>query len=278
MKVFIATDIEGISGVVHPEHTGWDGRRHAEARKWMTEHVNAAVEASISQGASEVLVCDGHSNGRNIILDLLHPKATLMWGRQNRQMGQMEGIDSSFDAVLMVGLHARVGTPGILNHTTSSGVIAELRVNGKVMGEIDINAGIAGEFGVPVAMVAGGSTAVAQAKESMPHIETAAVMERAGTYAAKVLPPVRAHALIREATTRALERLDEMVPVKYEAPVNLEIDFKETAMAEAASMIPGVICENYLTCRYVAKDFLEAFRVHWVMVMLASAERWENTP
>lgn len=278
MKVFIATDIEGISGVVHPEHTGWDGRRHQEARKWMTEHINAAVDAAVEAGASEVLVCDGHSNGRNVILDLLHPEAKLMWGRQNRRLGQMEGIDESFDAVLMVGFHARAGTLGVLNHTTNSGVITEVRVNGQPVGEIDINAGIAGEFGVPVAMVSGGATAVAQAKERMPHIETAAVMEPVGTYSAKILPPAKAHALIREATRRALGRLDEMVPTRFEPPIRLEMQFKDTAMADAASMTPGAERVDSLTCACTSENFVEAFRAHWVMIVLAFTERWENTP
>ena len=227
MKVFITSDLEGVSGVVHPEHTGFSGRRHQEARKWMTEHINAAVEGALQAGATEVLVCDAHSNGRNVILDLLHPEAKLMWGRQGRRLGQMEGIDETFDAVLMVGYHARAGTLGIMNHTTISAVVTETRVNGQPVGEIDINAGIAGEFGVPVAMVSGGATAVAQARERMPHIETAAVMEPVGQYSAKVLPPVKAQALIREATVRALGRLGGMEPTRFETPVRVEVEFKE---------------------------------------------------
>jgi D-amino peptidase len=278
MRIFIASDMEGVSGVVHPEHTGWNGRRHQEARKWMTEHINAAVDAAVKSGASEVLVCDGHSNGRNVILDDLHPEAKLVWGRQNRRLGQMEGIDESFEAVLMVGFHARAGTLGVLNHTTNSGVIAEVQVNDLPMGEIDLNAGIAGEFGVPVAMVSGETMAVEQAKERMPHIETAAVMEAVGTYSAKILPPVKAHDLIQEATTRSLDRLNEMVPTKIDAPVDLEVRFKDTAMADAASMMPGAVRKDNLTCTYTAEDFIEAYRAHWVMVVLASTERWENTP
>ena len=256
MKVFITSDIEGISGVVHPEHTGWDGRRHQEARKWMTEHINAAVKAAVESGASSVLVCDGHSNGRNVILDLLHPEAELMWGRQNRWLGQMEGIDESFDAVLMVGFHARAGTPGVLNHTTSSGVITEVRINGEPIGEIDINAGLAGEFGVPVVMVSGCSEAVSQALERMPHIETAAVMKPVGTYSARVLSPTKAHRLISQATKRALMRLDEMVPTRFEPPIDMEMVFKETAMADAAQHISTqlISTQNVLGTATIHKD------------------------
>lgn len=278
MKIYIVADMEGVSGVVHPEHTGWDGRRHYEARKWTTEHINAAVEASIAAGASEVLVLDGHSNGRNVILDLLHPEATLMWGRQNRRLGQMEGISESFDAVLMVGFHARAGVPGVLNHTINSGVITEVKVNGQALGEIGINAAIAGEFGVPVAMVSGEARATDEAKELLPHIEVAPVQESVGTYSARILSPAKAHARIREATQRALARLDSMKPFRIAPPIRLDVRFQDTAMAEAALMLPGTERTDGRALTYTSDNLLEAFRVLWVMITLGATESWARTP
>jgi D-amino peptidase len=168
MKIFITADLEGVSGVVHPEHTGWDGRRHHEARKWLTDDVNAAVDAAVNMGATEVLVCDGHSSARNIIISDMHPAATLMFGRSGRRLGQMEGIDASFAAVFQIGFHARVGTPSTLNHTTNSGVLIHSTINGRPIGEMEINTGIAGEFGVPVAMASGDAAAMAEIKEFCP--------------------------------------------------------------------------------------------------------------
>ena len=277
MKVYIAADMEGVSGVVHPEHTGWSGKRHHEARKWMTEDINAAVAAAIKAGATEVLVSDGHSNARNVLLDLLHPEATLMWGRQNRRLGQMEGLDESFDAVLMIGFHARASTLGVLNHTINSGVINEIRFNGEAFGEVDINAAVAAEFGVPVAMVSGDATAIGQAKERFPHIETATTMEAVGTYSAKILSPAKAHQRIREAVTNALKRLDDMQPVKLPPPITLEMVFKDTAMADAAAMMPYVERLDPLSCAYQDDDLLTVQRACLCMISLASLERWEST-
>jgi D-amino peptidase len=277
MKVFIVADMEGVSGVVHPEHTGWSGKRHHEARTWMTKDINAAVDGAVAAGASEVLVCDGHSNGRNVILDMLHPEANLMWGRQNRQLGQMEGLDESFQAVMMVGFHARAGTLGILSHTINSGVITEIRLNDDPVGEIDLNAALAGEFGVPTVMVSGDATAVAQAKARLPHIETVTTMEAVGTYSAKILAPVKAHALIREAAVRALGRLEEMKPWKATAPVTLELVFKESAMADAAAMIPCVERLDAMTCAYSDASLRAAIGCCLAMITLATTERWEST-
>jgi D-amino peptidase len=278
MKIYMVTDLEGVSGVVHPEHTGWDGRRHLEARTWLTEHINAAVEASVAAGASEVLVLDGHSNGRNVLLDRLHPAATLMWGRQNRRLGQMEGIDASFAAVLMLGFHARAGSaPAVLNHTINSGVVSEITINGRPVGEIELNAGLAGEFGVPVAMVSGEARATEEALEFMPHIETAPVMWAVGTYAARILPQSRAHEVIRAAVGRALARLDEMRPVRFDAPIEVVLRFQDTAMAEAAAMVPGVERLDGRACGYSCEDFLEAYRMILVMITLGATETWTRT-
>ena len=278
MNIYIVADMEGVSGVVHPEHTAWDGRRHYEARTWMTQHINAAVEAAVAAGATNVLVLDGHSNGRNVVLDLLHPDATLMWGRQNRRLGQMEGIDESFDAVLMVGFHARAqSSPAVLNHTINSGVIAEVKINDRPVGEIELNAALAAEYGVPVAMVSGDARACAEAKAWMPHIETAVVMEAVGTYAAKILSPAKAHATIREAVTRALARLGDMRPSGFSQPIRLDVRFQDTAMAEAAAFVPGVERTEGRACSYRCGSFEEAYRVLWVMITLGASETWTRT-
>jgi len=48
MKIYISADMEGVSGVVHPEHTGWSGRRHHEARLLMTGDINAAIDGAFA--------------------------------------------------------------------------------------------------------------------------------------------------------------------------------------------------------------------------------------
>jgi D-amino peptidase len=183
MKVYISVDMEGVSGVVHPEHTGWNGRRHHEARALLTGELNAAVEGALAAGATDVLVCDSHSNGRNVILEELHPAATLLWGRQNRTLGQVHGIDEGFDALVMVGFHARASTHGVLNHTINSGVVHWMKLNGALQGEVDLNAAVAGYFGVPVAFVSGDDQVVAQTLERYPDVETVVTHRWVGTYA-----------------------------------------------------------------------------------------------
>ena len=56
-------------------------------------------------------------------------------------MQTLEGIDETFDCVFMIGIHAAAGTKdAVLAHSWSVKCIQTLRVNGKVIGELGLNA------------------------------------------------------------------------------------------------------------------------------------------
>ena len=277
MRVYITTDMEGVSGALHPEHTSWDGRSHADARRWLTNEVNAAIDGCFAAGASEVLVNDGHSNGRSIVLDDFDPRAKLMWGRQGRRMGQMEGLDADFDAVLMVGYHGMAGVAGVVNHTINLGVVHGITANGRPIGEIDINAALAGDLGVPVAAVTGDTAAVEQARALMPWIESATTMEGVGSYSAKIVAPSVSCDLVRAAALRGLEKIDRMRPVTFDAPVRLEVSFKDTAMADAGAMVPTVERVDGTTVAVEGPSMVALYPCLWVLVTLAVTERWDRT-
>lgn len=64
MKIYIMTDMEGVCGVLN--HDDWvmpSGRYYEEGKKLLTLEVNAAVEGFLSEGATQVLVVDGHGAG-----------------------------------------------------------------------------------------------------------------------------------------------------------------------------------------------------------------------
>lgn len=76
-KVFISVDMEGISGIVHCDQTTPGTAEYAAGCRWMSGDVNAAVEAALEAGATEVVVNDSHGSMRNIDPDDLHPRAIL---------------------------------------------------------------------------------------------------------------------------------------------------------------------------------------------------------
>ncbi|HEY7506802.1 MAG TPA: M55 family metallopeptidase, partial [Nitrososphaera sp.] len=209
MKILIAADMEGITGV-----TTWDQVTpgHAEYtrfRKLMTEDINAAIRGAYDAEATEVVVADGHWNGSNILVEELDRRARLNSGSPS-PLSMMQGIDESVDAVFFIGYHARNGSESaILDHTWSSRTVANVWLNDLLTGEYGLNAALAGHFGVPIIMASGDQTACKQISEQLGDIETAVVKQASGRFAAECLSPEVSQELIYTAANRAVERLSE---------------------------------------------------------------------
>lgn len=69
MKIFISADIEGVSGVVHGEHTSRDGREHDLARRLMTNEVNASILGALQGGADDAILYIGLSHNASVNID-----------------------------------------------------------------------------------------------------------------------------------------------------------------------------------------------------------------
>jgi len=80
MNVFIVSDMEGATGVVHLDQLTSDGKEYGRARKLLTNDINAAVTGAIEAGAKKVTICEGHAGMRDILLENLHDEAVLISG------------------------------------------------------------------------------------------------------------------------------------------------------------------------------------------------------
>ncbi len=260
LKVFISVDMEGVSGVVTSDQTSAGGADYNRFRKLMTEEANAAVKGAFDAGATEVVVNDSHGSMRNLLIEELDYRARLI-SNNIKPMGMMQGIDSSFDAVIFVGYHAKAGSAvGVLAHT-GSGSIGDLRINGRSVGEAGMNTLAAGAVGVPVVMVTGDQEAVAQARELVPNIEGVQVKEAIGTTAALSIHPVTVCTNIQQAAARALKRLSEFKPAKPATPATFEVRFTQTALADVAELIPTVKRVDTHTVSFQAGDYLQGYRL-----------------
>lgn len=270
MKIFISMDMEGVSGIVGNSQTSPDTRDYETVRRLMIGEANAAIEGALEGGATEVVVNDSHASMRNLLPDEVHPEARLITGSP-KALSMMEGIDSTFDAVFLIGYHVRAGAHGVLNHTYSGRVVQELRINDVWVGETGMNAGIAGYYGVPVALVTGDSRLTAEARELLGDIETVAVKDPVGQYAAKCLHPVKAREAIKAGAIRAVKRCKEIKPYIFKPPVTFQLTTRTTGMADAAAWIPEVQRASDLAIRYTNQDFIKAFMAARAMIYLAGA-------
>src|SRR5574339_890339 len=189
MKILLAVDMEGITGVTTWDQVTPGHAEYARFRKLMTQDVNAVIRGALEAGADEVIVADGHWNGSNILVEELDARARLNTGSPS-PFSMMQGIDESVDGVMFIGYHARNGTPSaILDHTWSSRTVANIWLNDILTGEYGLNAALAGHFGVPVIMASGDQTACKQMSEQLGDIEPAVVKQASGRFAAECLSP-----------------------------------------------------------------------------------------
>jgi D-amino peptidase len=274
MRVYISVDMEGIAGVVHEDQTDPIQPRHAgeynRFRRLMTNEANAAVAGALEAGATRVLVNDSHWLMRNLLAEELHPEAELLSGGPKR-LSMVEGIQSGFDAAMFIGYHARAGTrEAIIDHTYTSRVY-EVRINGQAVGELALNAAMAGVHGVPVALVSGDQSLAAEARDLLgSNLETVVVKEAVGRFAARSLPPALACQRIRSGAASALGRKHS--PFTFEAPVRVEVDFIVSQMADMAELVPGSTRMGGRTVAYTGKDYSEVFQAWRAMYNLASVE------
>jgi len=272
MKLLIACDMEGISGVVNWDQVDPGNPEHKRFSKIMTADVNAAIQGAASAGASEILVADGHWNSTNILLEELDPRAKLNSGSPN-ELSMVQGADNGVDAAIFIGYHARVGSlNAILDHTWSSIRVANVWLNGRLVGEFGLNGAVCGHFGVPVLMVSGDQTVCAEAKEWVPGIQTAVVKKASGRFSAECLPVDVSQQLIRDSAEKAVQGFKSgngPAPLKVKTPVEIEIEFVSTQMADMAVLLPGSrrIDGRKLACE--AEDMVKAYKAFRGMVSLA---------
>jgi len=261
LKVYIAADMEGVGGVSTWEiQADTRGREYEKFRELMTQEVNAAVAGAFDAGASEVLVSDSHGDAQNIDVGALDKRVKLVraWPRP---LLMMQGIDNTFAAAVLVGYYASQSLfPAVLAHHMNSQRVMEIKINGSTISDSGLAAAIAGEFGVPVVFVSGDQTTGEEMKRMLGPIETAAVKQAIGFYAAEMMHPEAAQRLIREGVKRAVERRGEMKPYRMARPVKLEVTFKQPVNAEVVSYLPGVVRSRGDTIVFTGRDMTEVTR------------------
>jgi D-amino peptidase len=268
LKVFISVDMEGITGVVQPEQLGPDGFEYERFRDIMTKEVLAAIDGAKSAGATEFIVCDSHGNAQNVLIDQLPDDVRIVRGFP-RPLEMMQGVDQSFGAVVFVGYHgSEYAVDAVRGHTISSAKLLGVRLNGMEVTEGILNAGIAGQFGVPVVFVSGDRKAVEQLKAVAPWVEGAIVKEGLGYHSAITVTPARGREMIRDGVAKAIRNLANAKPYKVATPVQLDLGFKLTIDAERAAYVPGLTRTDAHNVRGTFPDLIQISQLIQVLTSL----------
>lgn len=227
LKVMIQVDFEGVTGVVNFDEI-YPGHPHFERNtRILTNEINAAVEGAVAAGATTIVVRDGHAGNINVDPLLLDKRAMLTRGRLPGTPHTMVlGIDSTFDALLFIGAHARAGVEnGTLSHTMSLKVL-DFRINDRPLFEAAYNSLYAGKFGVPVVFLSGDDAACREAIENFGNIDTVVTKYSFGRTCATSKSPEVVYDQIRKGVERSLLNLERGCIFKMESPYRMEVRVK----------------------------------------------------
>ncbi|HCU34058.1 MAG TPA: peptidase M55 [Armatimonadetes bacterium] len=233
MKVYILTDMEGISGISRQEMVRPDegGDHYQYGRRCLTEDINAAVAGAFTGGATEVLVNDGHGGGRHLILEDADPRA--LYERPVSGVNMCPSLDESFDAMFLVGMHAMAGTlNGFLDHTQSSMSWFNYYLNGQKCGEIGQCTAWAGHYGVPVVLVTGDQAACDEAGRLYNTPVKVSVKTAHGRQAATCIHPKTAREMIREGARQAMAHIGSTQPWVLPKPISVRLELYRSDMAD----------------------------------------------
>ncbi|MEU3003074.1 M55 family metallopeptidase [Streptomyces sp. NPDC007020] len=282
MKALISVDMEGISGIVHSSETNPERYDYQRGRELMTAEANAVIAGVLdAEPTADVLVADAHGTFRNLLPEQLDRRARLVRGKP-RALNMLAVLDEETDAALFVGYHVRAGEgPGVLAHTMN-GEILDVRVTGQApgeagattghsLGEIGLNAAMAGHLGVPVVLLSGDDAACAEAAELIPAAVTVPVKEALGMAAAVTLHPEEARDRLRRAAAEAVSRRTEIPPLVLTGPLDVEVDLASPHTVDLATLVPGVSrTAGARTVTFTAPDYGTAYRLILLLAQLAT--------
>jgi D-amino peptidase len=270
MKIFLSSDMEGTAGVVEWEQCVGDSPAAVAGRRLLLDEVNAAIEGALDGGATEIVVNDSHYTMRNLPPDAIAGEASYISG-SHKPLYMMQGLDSTFDAVLFVSYHGSVGAQAGLSHTYNPRAVVEARINGVVTGEAGINALVAAHYGVPVVLVTGDRCACEETAALIPGVRSAVVKEHVSRLAAHSLHPSRACKLIRETAQKAVSCAATAAPPPFATPVTLDMSIRTTDIAEAATWVRGVQRVGPRELRIEGDDLLSIYRSFASAILLTSS-------
>jgi D-amino peptidase len=260
MKVYISADIEGITGTTVWDETEKKHPDYAEFRQQMTAEVVAACQGALEAGATEIWVKDAHDSARNLIAASLPPEARLLRGWSGHPYLMVDGLDSSFQALIMIGYHSRAGSSNNPLAHTMTGAAAYVKINDTLASEFVINCYAAALENVPAVFVSGDAGLCKDATAFIPRLTSVAVKEGLGNMTNNIHPHL-AEEKIRSGVRYALEQNLSLCRLALPERFAIEIGYKDPARAYHASFFPGAALKDAHTIQFETKNYMEALKL-----------------
>ena len=254
-RVLISLDLEGVNNVIGEPYSGLhrDTDQWRIARAQAVLEVNAAAEALFDAGVEKVGLWDGHGGGNNI--DPAELDDRISFECVDPKLPRFYFADGNYDCICYFGYHTMEGTlGGVLAHTMNSKCVQYYKLNGCYIGEVDMDAYIAAEKGMPSRFFAGGDIACKQAKRAVKEMVTVTTKKELSRNEAIFRDNEELFADIKRDIVLAVNTAAE--PHRLQFPATFEKSFKrvEDASKYLTQLRAVDICADYPDDEMLGKD------------------------
>jgi len=234
-KYYVSVDLEGVACVVGTNGQGLAAGtpNYLFACLQGTREANATSSALFDSGAEEVYIWDCHGTGINLDYDKLDKRCKIVIGAGSRK--RFPDIDESFGGVIFLGYHAYDTPNATLAHVYSSSTFQHQKINDNFVGEMQIDASIAGKYGVPIIFAASDDICISQAKESFEGIITVQTKKALAWNSCISKQPQLCCDEIYEGVKKAVLIADTLKPYTISEPFNYEVRYKRIEGAQGCT-------------------------------------------
>jgi D-amino peptidase len=168
MKYNIRCDLEGLTGITRFDQVRLTERDYQQGRNALLHDLTAVITGiETADPQARIIIYDEHERGSNIDPVQLPAKVSYIAGKPSYSSTD-GGFLTGCAGMFLVGFHAKAGTTGgLLPHTYEEDIL-ELQINGVGLGEVGLEAAIAGEYNVPTVFFSGDSSGAAEFQELIP--------------------------------------------------------------------------------------------------------------
>lgn len=237
MKQFVVRcDVEGVTGVVSFEQAEPGTEEYEFAKRMLLHDLKALERGLYDGGAEEIILYDMHFNGRNVDPLLLSKRTKLISGKPPYREDWSGGVTEDTAGLILLGFHSMDGTAegGLLSHTYEHD-IKGIRVNGTQVGEIGMEAAVAGDRGVPLLLITGDKAGAVEAEALVKGVSTAVVKDGVTEFGGLCYSGEETEERIYKAALSAARGEVVTEPLRFESPVELKV-----------TLYPGIFFEQFI--------------------------------
>ena len=241
LRVLVYHDMEGLAGQNDPNTFRFDHpEQYAKGRQLLVADVNAVVSGLFDGGATEVDVVDAHGSGNpepDIPAGALDPRARQLF-KDHPFEPYMDLVEPGrYDAVAVVGMHAKTGSRGFASHTYTIGI--ELLINGQTITETELIGYSWGRVNVPV-VFASGDDRLQDNLKTMPWIQFVVTKKATSASTADLRLVDEVHAEMKARARLAVERLASAKTMPLAAPIQAAVRVVPPASLAVLQGVPGI--------------------------------------